>query len=28
MEDAIKKRSSEFCWYKAAKEYINVYRSV
>ena len=28
MEDAIKKRSSEFCWYKAAKEYLNVYRSV
>lgn len=28
MEQAIKKRSSDFCWEKAAKEYINIYRSV
>ncbi len=28
MEAAIKKRSSEFCWHKAAQEYLNIYRSV
>ncbi len=28
MQDAIKKRSADFCWEKAAKEYLDVYRSL
>jgi glycosyltransferase involved in cell wall biosynthesis len=28
MEDRIKKRSSEFCWQKAASQYIDLYRSL
>lgn len=28
MQELIKKRSNEFCWHKAAQQYINVYRSL